>query len=192
MENTNELSIKVQATCNEAIKSLDRLITAMTGVENAFKDLTKVASKNTVATEVKQVGTELDKVSTKSDKAFSTLKKLFTFAGAKKIVNIALDWTEKSMDYSEALNLFNVILDDSTAKATKFQNVMNEAFGTNMTDTLTRQGLFQSMAENMGIASDYAYIMSENTTKLVNDISSLYNKKESTVSEALRAGIYAG
>ena len=192
MENTNELSIKVQATCNEAIKSLDRLVTAMTGVENAFKDLTKVASKNTVATEVKQVGTELDKVSTKSDKAFSTLKKLFTFAGAKKIGQIAVDWTEKSMDYSEALNLFNVILDDSTTKATKFQNVMNEAFGTNMTDTLTRQGLFQSMAENMGIASDYAYIMSENTTKLVNDISSLYNKKESTVSEALRAGIYAG
>lgn len=192
MENTNELSIKVQATCNEAIKSLDKLVTAMTGVENAFKDLTKVASKNTVATEVKQVGTELDKVSTKSDKAFSALKKLFTFAGAKKIGQIAVDWTEKSMDYSEALNLFNVILDDSTTKATKFQNVMNEAFGTNMTDTLTRQGLFQSMAENMGIASDYAYIMSENTTKLVNDISSLYNKKESTVSEALRAGIYAG
>ena len=48
------------------------------------------------------------------------------------------------------------------------------------------------MAENMGIAQEYAYVMSETTTKLVNDISSLYNKDENTVAEALRAGVYAG
>lgn len=192
MENTNELSIKIQATCSEAIKTLDNLISTMTRVENAFSKILKSSDKNTLTPSIKEVGNELDKVNTKGNKTISIFKNIFTVAGARRLTKSALNWLGASMDYSEALNLFNVILDESTAKATKFQNVMNEAFGTNITETLTRQGLFQSMAENMGIASDYAYIMSETTTKLVNDISSLYNKDENTVAEALRAGIYAG
>ena len=192
MENTNELSIKIQATCSEAIKALDNLISTMTRVENAFSKILKSSDKNTLTPSIKEVGNELDKVNTKGNKTISIFKNIFTVAGARRLTKSALNWLGASMDYSEALNLFNVILDESTAKATKFQNVMNEAFGTNITETLTRQGLFQSMAENMGIASDYAYIMSETTTKLVNDISSLYNKSENTVAEALRAGIYAG
>ena len=192
MENTNELSLKIQATCEEALKSLDKLISTMTKVDDAFSKVLKTVSKNTISETAKNASKDIDNMSIRTDKAYKSLTKLFTFAGAKRLMSTGLKWMEHSMDYSEALNLFNVVLDESTDKAIKFQNTMNEAFGTNMTETLTRQGLFQSMAENMGIASDYAYIMSENTTKLVNDISSLYNKKESTVAEALRAGIYAG
>ena len=108
--------------------------------------------------------------------------------GVRKAGSLASNWMDKSIDYTEALNLFNVVLDESSKKGMKFQNIMNEAFGTNQTQTLTYQGLYQSMAENMGIAQKYAYTMSETTTKLINDISSLYNKSEDKVSEALRAG----
>ena len=69
---------------------------------------------------------------------------------------------------------------------------MNEVFGTNKTETLKYQGLFQSMGENVGIDSKHAAIMSETMTKFTYDLASLYNKSEKDTAEALRAGVYAG
>ena len=54
------------------------------------------------------------------------------------------------------------------------------------------QGIFQSMAETVGIQDKYAGVMSETSTKLTYDLASLYNKSEKDVAEALRAGVYAG
>ena len=108
-----------------------------------------------------------------------------------------------SIDRAEELNLFNVVFknigktgeetfSELGEAATKFQNKLNETFGTNKTDTLRYQALFQSMGENTGIKDKYAAIMSENLTKLTYDIASLYNTSEKSVAEALKSGIYAG
>ena len=108
-----------------------------------------------------------------------------------------------SIDRAEELNLFNVVFknigktgeqtfSELGEAATKFQNKLNETFGTNKTDTLRYQALFQSMGENTGIKDKYAAIMSENLTKLTYDIASLYNTSEKSVAEALKSGVYAG
>jgi len=195
MEN-NELSIKITASMNKALESINKFIPKVKETDNVVTKMLAHMDKNGQLTgftvELKNLESEMEKI-TKTSKNFKNAFNLgATFAVASKIARTGLNWIKNSTDYSEALNLFNVVLDDTTNKAIRFQNIMNEAFGTNQAETLTRQGLYQSMAENMGIASNYAYIMSENTTKLVNDISSLYNKDENTVAEALRAGIFAG
>lgn len=192
----NELSIKVSANLQEAIKSLDKIIPKLNQFDNSISkvlnSIDKNNSVNKISNELGKLGNEMDKISKKGDNFKNALSLGATYMIAKKVINTGLSWMQKSIDYSEALNLFNVVLDESIDKGMKFQNVMNEAFGTNQAETLTRQGLYQSMAENMGIAQEYAYIMSETSTKLVNDISSLYNKDENTVAEALRAGVFAG
>lgn len=192
----NELSIKISASAEKALQSLDRLIPKINQTDNCVSKMLMNFDKNGqltgFTTELKKLDSEMDKVTKSSKNLKGALNLGIVFAGAKQIFSTGLSWMQKSIDYTEALNLFNVVLDESIDKGTKFQNVMSEAFGTNQTDTLTRQALYQSMAENMGIAQEYAYVMSETTTKLVNDISSLYNKDEDTVAEALRAGIYAG
>lgn len=76
--------------------------------------------------------------------------------------------------------------------ALQFQYKMNEAFGTNKTQTLYMQGIFESMGETVGIEDKYSSIMSETMTKLTYDLASLYNKTEKTTAEAIRAGVYAG
>ncbi len=192
----NELSIKISATAEKALKSIDKLIPKINKTENCVsKMLLQFDRKGQISgftAELKDLDSEMNKVTKGSKNLKNALNLGATFAIASKVFRSGLDWMGKSNEYSEALNLFNVVLDKSTKKGIRFQNVMNEAFGTNQAETLTRQGLYQSMAENMGIAQEYAYIMSETSTKLVNDISSLYNKNENVVAEALRAGVYAG
>lgn len=195
MEN-NELNIKITSTMNKALESIDRLISktknADSVVTKMFAHIDKEGQLTGFTTEFKNLNSTMNETTNVAKKLKSALDLTTIYTSIKAISRKFYGLVEQTIDYSEALNLFNVVLDESQTKALKFQNTMNEAFGTNQTETLTRQGLYQSMAENMGIASDYAYIMSENTTKLVNDISSLYNKNENTVAEALRAGIYAG
>ena len=109
----------------------------------------------------------------------------------------------KSIDTSEELNLFNVVFDNIQKNgettfselgkhATDFQKKLNEAFGTNMKETMRFQGLFQSMGESAGLSEDVANLMSENMTKLSYDLASLYNTTETKAAESLRAGVYAG
>lgn len=192
----NELSIKISANMQEVANALDKIIPKLNQFDNAISKILNNLDKNgsikNFNTNLNELGSNLDKVTNKGNNLKKALTLGATFAIAQRAFRTGLKWMQHSIDYSEALNLFNVVLDESIEKGMRFQNVMNEAFGTNQAETLTRQGLYQSMAENMGIAQEYAYIMSETSTKLVNDISSLYNKDENTVAEALRAGIYAG
>ena len=109
----------------------------------------------------------------------------------------------EAIDYTEQLNLFNVVFDNTEKNgkqmfselgksALQFQYQLNEAFGTNKTQTLYMQGIFQSMGETVGIKDKYSAIMSETMTKLTYDLASLYNKTEKNTAEAIRAGVYAG
>jgi len=145
----------------------------------------------------------LDKTLNRIGKLQGAFSKLFTVMGAKRIGLKAMDFFDSAVNRAEELNLFNVIFKNiekdgvktfSTLgrESMKFQKKLNEAFGTNMTETLRYQGLFQAMATNQGISEDKAAIMSENMLKLTYDLASLYNRSEKATAEALRAGVYAG
>ena len=125
------------------------------------------------------------------------------YVGVKKLTQKFTDWMDLAVDRVEQLNLFNVVFKNITKdgqeafstlgkEAINFQYKLKEAFGTNLTDTLQYEALFQSMAENQGLDSKYASIMSENMTKMIYDLGSLYNKAEEDVATALKAGVYAG
>ena len=176
----NELEVKIVSSVTEANKKLDQLISKLNGVSKSTKNTINDAGK---------IG-----------KAFNLGA---TYVGAKKLFNMMNKMAKESIDYSESLNLFNVVFkniekdgikafSELGREATQFQNKLNEAFGTNQSESLNYHAIFQSMAESMNITRDYAGIMSENSTKLIYDISSLFNDSEKNVGEALRAGIYAG
>ena len=172
----NELILEIKTQVTDTNQKIKELVDNINGTGKAIDNARQKASSFT--------------------KAFSFGS--LVYAG-QRITREFMTFMDAVNDYTESLNLYNVVLKNTDEQMSelgktgiKFQNTMAQNFGLQRSQTLTYQALYQSMAENMGIASDKAYIMSENTTKLVNDLSSLYNKSEATTAEALRAGIYAG
>ena len=162
----NELSIVFKTQLEEANKKMEQLISTL--------------NKGTSATN-------------KLNKTASNISKAFNFAsliaGAKKLFNIVLGGIHEINSYSETLNMFNLVMGDVQEKANKFQKTMAENFGNNSQKQLYYQSLYQSLTESMGMQEKYAYIISENMTKLAYDLSSLYDKDQKDVAEALRSGL---
>lgn len=163
--------------------------------------------KNGTLRNLSQSITEVKDETDKSINSFLKLKNIISFgavvAGVRTLTKSMLETTTKAIDYSESLNLFNVVFDNIEKngktvfsevgkQATEFQEKLQSNFGTNRTESMYYQGLYQAMANAQGIADKYANIMSENSTKLTYDLSSLFNSNQNDTAEALRAGIYAG
>lgn len=209
MNNEQTLELQIKSKAQEAKSSIDSLLRSLTSVESTLTSInTKVGNieKNglkTTVTNMKQLKQATNDTSSSVNKLGNSLKSIFTFAGAKKLTMTMLGWMNESVNYTEQLNLFNVVFKNTEKNgkemfsslgrsATQFQYKLNEVFGTNKTETLYMQGIFQSMGETVGIGDKYSAIMSETMTKLTYDLASLYNKSEDKVAEALRAGVYAG
>lgn len=206
MNESQALELQIKSIGEEALKTLDKLVSSLTGVERTVANIDKTLTKGTLKTTV----TNINNLKSTSDKATTSVNKLGkalslggAYLGAKRLTTQMLSWMYEAVDFTEQLNLFNVVFKNVekngvTAfsnigkEATQFQYKLNEAFGTNKTQTLYMQGIFQSMGENVGIEDTYSAIMSETMTKLTYDLASLYNKSEKTTAEAIRAGVYAG
>ena len=212
MNENQTLEMQIKASAQQAKSDVDKLVRSLTNIENVltntYLELGRIETKTKQS--VPKVKQEIDKVKDSTDKATNSVNKLGKaltltglFYGTKKATSTFLNWLDLAVDKTEQMNLFNVVFKNLEKdgiktfsrlgrEALNFQNRMNEAFGTNQTETLKYQGLFQSMGENVGIPDIYSAIMSETMTKLTYDLASLYNKSESTTGEALRAGVYAG
>ena len=209
MDNSQTLELQIQSKASEAKASVEGLVKSLTNVENVltniYLDMGRI-EKNGLKTTTKNVENlkqTVDKTATSTNKLGSALKSAITFAGVKRVTGQLLGWMNEAIDYTEQLNLFNVVFDNTEKngkqmfselgkEALQFQYKLNEAFGTNKTQTLYMQGIFQSMGETVGIDDQHSAIMSETMTKLTYDLASLYNKTESATAEAIRAGVYAG
>jgi len=209
--NEETLELEIKAKASEATKSLDKLISLLTNVDkNINKIFTSLNKVNTSNEKIDDTVNKVDKIKDKSNNATKSIHKLgkaltlgTAYVSIKKFTIQFLDWMDMVIDRTEQLNLFNVVFENISKngvktfselgkEAIRFQNKLNEAFGTNLTETLKYQGLFQSMAKNVGIPDLHSSIMSTTMTKLTYDLASLYNKSESVVAESLRAGVYAG
>lgn len=162
----NELSVVLKAQLDEANKKLDHLINGMTKGAKATDNLTS---------------------------SVEGLKRAFNFSAIWVSLKKTFEFVNKGVNeinkYSETLNMFNLVMGDMEKTANKFQKTMAENFGNNSQQQLYYQSLYQSLTESMGMQEKYAYIISENMTKLAYDLSSLYDREQKDVAEALRSGL---
>lgn len=204
--NEQTLELQIKSKSQEASVSIDKLVSKLTGIEKSVTSIDNKLKSNSVKTitsNINYLTGVTDKATTSFNKFGSTLKNALTFTGVKNITGTLLGWMNEAIDYTEQLNLFNTVFNNIEEngvqtfselgkEAINFQHKLNEAFGTNKTNTLYMQGIFQSMGETVGIDDKYSAVMSETMTKLTYDLASLYNKTESATAEAIRAGVYAG
>ena len=182
----NELELQIQTNAKDTDAVLQKLISTLQKVDTTMNSvLSRMNGKNST----KNLENNIDNLTKKANKFSNAFDFTTAFNVAEKGFRGLFGLFEKSIDYSENANLFNVALDDLTEKGMQFQNTLNEAFGTNQSETLRFQGLFQAMAKSMGVANDYAYTLSEGLTKIGFDLASLYNISDVSAMNKLRAGL---
>lgn len=172
----NDLEVKIIGVVDKANQSLERLIELLNKGSDAIDKTAKTSDK-------------LDKVSKSADKIAKALNFGTMTVMAKRFFRTFMDGIENINSYSETLNMFNLVMGEVQEKANKFQSTMAKNFGNNSQEQMYYQSLYQSLTESMGMQEKYAYIISENMTKLAYDLSSLYDKDQKVASEALRAGL---
>lgn len=192
MQETQKKTIDVDSSINELRTDIEKCFGAK-AVEEFNQKLNETNKK------VKNVS--------KSNNFGSNLKTALGIGtvalGIRKTVGFLKDATTESVDFVETQNLFNVSmgktvdqygkLDDEASKyytkAITFQEKLSDKLGINIEESMNYQALFNAMSKSMGIASDKAYLLSENFTKLGYDLSSLYNIDPENAMQKLRAGL---
>ena len=173
--NVDNLNIVIKANANAAKSALRSLVLTIDSVSDVTEKLSKAWNKFGSAVQ-KGVG-----------KAVGVFKNFFNQLTGVKL-NFA-DMLGLSMDYIENLNLWKVSMGECIGEATRFQNTMAEAFGTNLSDAVRYQAVFQQMSDAIGMTNKQANVLSENMTKLGYDISSFYNISVEDAMAKLQAGL---
>lgn len=167
-----ELDISAKLTT----ENLDKLITALGKLSKA---LDQVNAKR-VKTEIEDTGKKADEASQKTDKLSNSflnqaVKITALVAVYRKLANVISDGIEKSMSYTENLNLFTVSLGEYADNAKRYGDTVKEALGIDPSNWIRTQGVFNTLIQGFGVAGDQAAYMSQNLTQLTYDIASFYN-----------------
>lgn len=109
--------------------------------------------------------------------------------GLRQTFRIMGSWFKESNDYVEALNLFEVSMDDASDAALEYAQKVQDLMGIDIQDWLEAQGSFNQLLEGYGLAEDKAAQMSKQLTQLGYDLSSLWNVDVDTAMKRLQSGM---
>lgn len=186
----NKITID-QKQANDAIK---QLVSSVNSLAKAFKDATGDSEK--LSDSAKKNSQKNSISSLISDISGMVIISRAAVRALSGIKNAVVDMTKEAVEFTETQNLFEVSmgkniegLNQYYEKAVQFQDKLTEKLSANMEESMRYQALFNAMSKSMGVASDKAYILSENLVKMGYDLSSLYNIDPKAAMTKLRAGL---
>ena len=199
------LELEIKSNSSKATSGIDALTQSLTKLKKATTGAAGLAS---VSKEVKTVGNSFKQASAKAKEFTNAMKqasksnnkgagsftdiyfKLKSFANVitrvgKKIYSSV----EKSMDYTENLNLFTVAMGEYAGEAMGYAEQVSGALGIDTSEWIRAQGVFMTLATGFGVAGDRAKVMSQNLTQLGYDLASFYNMDTETAMLKLKSGL---
>ena len=111
------------------------------------------------------------------------------YVGLKSIAGVIAGWITSSNQYIEDVNLFTVSMGEYAGEAQEYAEQVGEIMGINPGEWMRNQGVFMTLADGFGVASDRAYTMSKNLTQLTYDIASFFNISTEEAFQKLESGI---
>ena len=187
--NVQTLEDQILVEVTKAVQGINQLKSGITGLKSQLDSLSKNNGLSNLNKQVKN-----------SAGIINALQKTFNFSaillGGRQALNTLKDMTNASVDFTETANLFSVSfgkglkgLNQYYEQALDFQERLEEKLGVNIEESMRYQALFNSMTKSMGLGANYAYVLSENMTKLGYDLASLYNIDPENAMTKLRAGL---
>lgn len=165
---------------NEKLSNMSNLSSAVSGinkVSDAMKKATGVSNNMTAQTEA--LG--------------SSLKNLFSQAVVIAIIQKANTLLESAITnyskYTEDINLFAVAMGNAADSGGRSAQKMENMLGIDSGEAMRNMAVFQNLTTSFGMASDKAYILSQNLTQLGYDMASFFNLRTEDSFQKLQAAI---
>lgn len=189
----DSLQIKIESQSSAAIKNIDELIGSLSKLKDA-------PSAKKLENTLKGLGNSLESLNSKSagikklDTLLSSLKVRFSGVGivVSKAYNSVAKWVNETNSYVENVNLFTVAMGEYAEEAMEYAETVSDAMGVDVSEFIRNQGIFMSMANGFGLATDQAYKMSRGLTELSYDLASFYNISLDSVGDGAFAKVQSG
>lgn len=147
---------------------------------------------NQASNAIKKAGNESHKASkmfSTFDRVLRNIKTYFLVGAVNKLSESFANALQSAMNFTENMNLFNISLGKNVGSAGEFVDKMSAIFGMDLSNLLNTMGNFYQISHSIGMTSKNAYVLSENFTKLANDLSSFYNISVNDAAVKLQAGL---
>lgn len=189
MENDkNEVSVQIKTQAEDANQSVTKLISNLSSlnanIEKISNSLDKIDSSSKKASNsvkgTKDALNQMSSISSKLQSSFNTMfnvgKFYLVWNVTKRIRDSMISLINSSIDYIETQNLFDVSMNNQSAKAYKFMNTMANTFGMARTELMNYQASFNNVMKSLpGLSDETAYALSETLMKMSADYASLFN-----------------
>lgn len=185
----------------ETLSSLD-LVTFTNQIERLSNALSPLSSKlDTIGNAFGRLPSNLrsaisatNKLAEANEKASTSYINLYAkakmaIAAVRGVANVIAGWINSANTYIEDMNRFNVSLGEYASQAQEYAERVSELVGIDPGDFMGNQATFNTIIKGFGVASDKAYLMSQNLTQLGYDISSFADISVSDAMAKLESGI---
>lgn len=170
---------------NQLSSALAPLASQLNTVSTAFSRLPTNIRRTVTATNA--MATANNTASTSYINLWAKLR--MARAAVMSMARAIASWITESNSYIENLNLFTASMGEYTEQAKAYANQVADIMGIDPGEWMRNQGVFMTITEGFGVASDRAYIMSKNLTQLGYDLSSFFNIPFEESMQKLTSGI---
>lgn len=137
-----------------------------------------------IAILIEGIDKKTEKATSKMASFGASIKNMLKSAAFIQTMRYLGNAVNKSMEYTESLNLFNVAMGEYADEARKYAETVSEVMGIDPAQWMKAQGVFNILITGFGVTADKAAIMSKNLTQLSYDLVSFYNNF--TIEEAIQ------
>ena len=142
-----------------------------------------------IALLIEGIDKKTEKATSKMASFGASIKNMLKSAAFIQTMRYLGNAVNKSMEYTESLNLFTVAMGDYADEAKKYAENVSEVMGIDPAEWLKAQGTFNILATGFGVTADKAAVMSKNLTQLGYDLSSFYNINVQNAMLKLQSGM---
>lgn len=192
MNNETDVSIKFKnyVTGEKKLEKYAQTLSLINSVMSGFNTNTSKSLEKS-ATDTKEIAKDVSTMKNITKLAFnySTIREFSRMLN--RTVTEMARLIDKSTDYLENINLYQVAFDGNYKSADKFINKMTEMYGLDESWLTRTVGIFKQLSNAMGVSVETGEKLSTLLTQMSLDISSLYNvdmERASSVLQSAMAG----
>jgi uncharacterized membrane protein YgcG len=190
MNNDAEVSIKFKNSITgenklkQYAETLQKIQSVLSSMEQG-----KIKQMEQSAKQMGNVSTEADKMAKKVNIAFNYGALRMFASSLSRVYSGLIKVTQKSSEFLESFNLFQVAFEGNYQEAERFINKLSEMYGLDEAWLTRTVGLFKQLANAMGLSGEAGTKLSMLLTQMSIDLSSLYNIDTANVPPILQSAL---